>query len=86
MKKVRLSELSEQVRSFLSQIGSGESVRVVDDNDQLQYGVTPYAEATAEEKRQAMAVLEGIWQTTGPAMEEAGITEDDVQRDLLEDD
>ncbi len=86
MKKVRLSELNEQVRRFLEDVKSGGSIAVVDDNGQLQCGVTPYADASPEEKRQAMASLQELWKTTGPAMEKAGVTEDDVMRDLLKDD
>ena len=86
MKKVRLSELSEQVRRFLEGVKSGESIAVVDDNGQLQCGVTPYAEAGPEERRRAMASLQELWKTTGPAMKEAGVTEDDVMRELLKDD
>jgi len=86
MKKIRLSELSEQVQRFLEQVKSGGSIAVVDDNGELQCGVTPYTKANPEEKRQAMLSLEELWKKTGPAMEKAGVTEDDIMRDLLVDD
>ena len=86
MKKVRLSELSEPVRAFLSQVKPDESIMVVDDNDQLKCGITPYTTPTPEEKRRAMASLEVLQKKTEAAMKEAGVTEDDVMRELLEDD
>ena len=84
MKKVRLTELSEPVRSFLEQVKQGESIMVEDDRGELQYGITPYFEASAAEKRRAKASLEGLWEKTGRAMREAGVTEEDIDRDLQE--
>ena len=87
MKKVRLSELSEQVRRFLEEVKSGGSIAVFDDNGELQCSVTPYATASPDEKSQAIRWLEReIWPKTEAAMNAAGVTEDDIMRDLLEDD
>jgi hypothetical protein len=53
MKKVAISELSEPVRAFLERVKSGESIMVVDDNDQLVCGLTPYYEASPAERARA---------------------------------
>ena len=86
MKKVRLSELSEPVRSFLNQIKPDESIMVEDDNGELCCGITPYAKATPEEKRRAQASLENLWEHTAQTMRESGVTEADIDRDLQEGD
>ncbi len=57
-----------------------------DDDGQMQCGITPYAKASPEEKRQALAGLERLWEKTSRAMEEAGVTEADIDRDLQEGD
>ena len=86
MKKVRLSELSEPVQSFINQIKPGESIEVQDDNGELRCGITPYTKATPEEKRRARASMEELWQHTEQAKRESGVTEADIDRDLQEGD
>jgi antitoxin (DNA-binding transcriptional repressor) of toxin-antitoxin stability system len=86
MNRVRLSELSEPVRAFLERVRGGESIIVEDDQGQLQCGITPYAEASEQEKQRAMAAMEQLWQHTAKSMAEQGITEEDIDRVLQEDD
>lgn len=86
MKKVKFSQLSEPIRSFLEQLDGSESIMVEDDDGTLRCGITPYVEATPSEKRQAQAALEELWEKTGRAMQEAGVTEEDIDRDLQEGD
>jgi hypothetical protein len=86
MKKVRFSELSKQVQQFLEAVKSCGSIAVVDDDDQLQCGVTPYYRANDQERAAAWQRLELLQQEVGRRMAEKGITEDDIDRVLQEDD
>jgi hypothetical protein len=85
MKKMRLSQLSEPVRSFLEQVRNSESIMIVDENDQLQCGITPYYEASPDERRKAQRSLEELQEKVARSMQEQGVTEDDVIRELLKD-
>jgi len=85
MKKVLLTELSDPVRAFIEQVKSGESIMVVDENDQLQCGITPYFEASPVEREQAWRKLEVLQKKVAKSMEEQGVTEDDLMRELLKD-
>lgn len=82
MKKVKFSRLSEPVRSFREQLDGSESTMVEADDGTLRCGITPYAEAAPVEKRPAQAALEQLGGNTSRAMQEAGVTEDYVDRDL----
>ena len=86
MNKIRITELSQAVQDFLSRVTAGGSVAIVDDDGQLQCGITPYTEATPAEKEQAFRSLEALQAKVGKSMKEQGVTEDDVMRVLLEDD
>ena len=86
MKKVRLNELNESVRSFLEQLRDGESIMVEDENGQLQCGITPYFKASAEERRQAWRELEELQDRVAASMQEQGVTEEDVDRLLQAED
>jgi len=86
MKKIRLTELSDAVRSFLDQVRTGESIMVVDENDQLQCGITPYYRASERERAEAWERLEVLQERVGRRMAKKGITEDDIDRVLQEDD
>lgn len=86
MQRIRLSELNETVRAFLARVQNGETIIVEDDGGELQCGITPYVAASPAEKKQAMAAMERLWQKTGRAMAEAGVTEADIDRVLQEDD
>lgn len=86
MNRVRLSELSEPVRAFLERIKTGETIIVEDDQGQLQCGITPYVEASADEKERAIEAMERLWRHTAESMSAQGITEDDIDRVLREDD
>ena len=85
MKKVRLSELSEPVRSFLEQVTPDESIMVEDDDGHAQYGVIPYQSDTPEERLAAWQEIEEIQREVGQSLLRQGITENDVDRLLQED-
>jgi hypothetical protein len=86
MQRIRLSDLTDAVRSFFTGLNPGQSVVIEDDQGRLQYGVTPYSQATLEEKQRAWKDIERLQAKVGAAMQRAGVTEDDIMRVLLEDD
>jgi hypothetical protein len=86
MKKVRLSELTEPVRQFLDRVFAGGGVVVEDNEGRTRGSFVPYRDPTPEEERRADESLARLRQKTSAAMKEAGVTGDDVMRELLEDD
>lgn len=86
MKKIRLSEVGEAVRLFVSQALQSGGVEIEDDAGQLRGTVVPYRDPTPEERQRAHSELQQLWAKTGPAMQEAGVTEEDIDRDLQQDD
>jgi hypothetical protein len=86
MRKVRLSELSEAVRLFLQQALQSGGVEIEDDTGRIRGGFVPYRDPTPGERRQAQVELEKLWAKTGPAMQAAGVTEADIDRDLQDGD
>ena len=85
MKRVRLNELDKTVRAFLDQVKGGESIMVEDENGQLQCGITPYFRASREEREQAWRDIEALQDKVAQSMKEKGITEEDVDKLLQED-
>ena len=86
MNKVKLSELDEAVRDFLTSALQGDGVIVEDDDGQAQGSLLPYCRPTSEQRQRAEASLERLRQKTGDAMRRHGVTEDDIVRVILEDD
>lgn len=86
MKKVRFSELSDAIRSFLTGIGQGETVVVEDDEGNARYGVIPYREVSEADAERAQQLLERLWQKTKRGLQAAGMNETDLDRVLQEDD
>jgi hypothetical protein len=86
MKKIRLSEVSEAVRLFVSQALQSGGVEIQDDTGQLRGSFVPYRDPTPEERLRGQAALETLWEKTGAAMQEAGVTEADIDRELQQDD
>jgi hypothetical protein len=86
MNKVRLSDVNEEVRSFLQQALQSGGVEIEDESGRTRGSCVPYLDPTPGERRRAQVELERLWNTTGPAIREAGVTEADIDRDLQEDD
>lgn len=86
MRKVRLSEVSEAVRVFVNQALQSGGVEIEDENGRVRGSVVPYRVPTPDQRRQAQAKLEKLWEKTGRAMLEAGVTEADIDRELQDDD
>jgi hypothetical protein len=85
MKKVRLSDLSEAVRIFLTQAIQGGGVEIEDETGRIQGGIVPFRDPSADERRRAQVELENLWAKTGRALQEAGVCEADIDRDLQDD-
>jgi hypothetical protein len=86
IRKVALQELGKDVRSFLSQTQDGEGIVVEDEMGRALYGIIPYTEATAQEKKEAWKRIKRLQRKAGKAMKAQRISEEDVERLLLEDD
>ncbi len=86
MQKLRLSQLSEAVRSFLTDALKGDGFVIEDDDGEPQGGFVPYRYPTDAQKQEAFAGLRRLWEHTDKAMHESGVTEDDIDRVLQEDD
>lgn len=84
MKKVAINELSQPVRSFLDQVKNGEAIVVQDEQGRSRYGVVPYIEATPAERERAWKEIEKIQRKVGKTMQKKGLTEDDFDRLLQE--
>jgi hypothetical protein len=86
MRKVGIKELSQDVQSFISQVRPGEGIVVEDETGRALVGITPYIEATNDDRAAGWKLLEGLQEKTSQAMKEQGVTEADVVKLLLEDD
>ena len=86
MKKLKLADLNEAVRSFVTGIGEGESVLVEDETGRARYGVIPFREAPPEEQEAAWQDIQDIQREAGDRMRARGQTEEDLDRILQEDD
>jgi len=86
MKKIQLSDLGEPVRKVLADAGRGESVVIEDEKGQPRYGVIPFRNPTDQQKQRAWEKLKHLQQKVGASMQEQGVTEDDLVRELLRDD
>ena len=58
---------------------------MVDDNGQLQFGVTSYYRANVEDRAEAWRRLEELQEKVGRSMAEQGVTEENIDRVLQED-
>jgi hypothetical protein len=86
MRKVQISELSDDVRGFLSGAVEDGGVVVEDDNGLPQVSVYSFRPPSTEEKQRAEASLQRLREKTGKALQESGVTEEDVVQAILEDD
>ena len=86
MQRITISQLSEPVRLFLAKVRQGQGIVVEDESGKAQYGIIPYTEATSAEKTSAWKNLQRLQQEKGKAMSEAGVTEEEIEKSILEDD
>lgn len=82
MVRIKLSELDEAVKAFLAPAQQGQTIVVEDDAGKLQCGITPYLQASTEEKQAALAALDRLQQKSAQNMAGLGVTEADVEREL----
>jgi hypothetical protein len=86
MDTVRLSEVNEEVRLFLQQALESGGVEIQDESGRTRGSFVPYRDPTPDEWWQAQVELQQLWQKTAPAMQDAGVSEADIDRDLQADD
>ena len=77
-----MSELDNAVKAFLARAPQGETLVVEDDDGMLQCGVTPYIQATADEKKAALDALGRLQLKSAQSMAQHGVIETDIDRDL----
>ena len=96
MKTISINDLSEPVKDFLEQATDSEGLSIKDETGRLRFGVVLYLPSTlqdrasrtptSEDRAKGLAILADIHQKVGERMRELGITEEDVDRALQEDD
>lgn len=94
MEKVRLTTLSESVRSFLARVKHGTGLVVEDEHGQTVAHVLPgeeratadYVDATPEQREEAFKEIKKIQRKVGTSMRKHGISEEDVVQEILKDD
>jgi hypothetical protein len=82
MVRIKLSELDEAVKAFLAPAQRGQTIVVEDDAGRLQCGVTPYVQASADEKQAALSTLDQMRQRAAQNMARLDVSEADVDREL----
>lgn len=82
MVRIRLSQLDSAVKAFLATAEQGETIVVEDDDGRVRCGVTPYVQASAEEKKTALEALNRLQEKSSQAIAQSGVSEADVDRVL----
>jgi hypothetical protein len=82
MVRIKLSELDEAVKAFLAPAQRGQTIVVEDDAGRLQCGVTPYVQASADEKQAALSTLDQMRQRASQNFAQLDVSEADVDREL----
>ena len=84
LRKIKITELSESVRSFLDEVRSGGGVIVEDESGRPRYGVSPYDQATEDERQAAWLRMRRLQREVRLRMEAEGKTEEELDRILQE--
>jgi hypothetical protein len=82
MVRIKISDLDEAVKAFLAPAQLGQTIVVEDDAGRVQCGITPYIQASPTEKLAALAALERLQQRSADALQQNGVSEVDVDREL----
>lgn len=94
IKKVRLTTLSEAVRTFLARVRNGRGLLVEDEKGRAVAQVLPadgqeedaFVEASPKEREAAFKAIKKIQRKVGKSMKAQGVTEEDLIREVLKDD
>lgn len=86
MHKMPLSSFTEPIQTFLSQVGKDGAVIVEDVQNGIKYRVTSYQEPTPEQRQQAWESIQRMQQDVEVSMLEHGVTEQELDDLLKEDD
>ena len=95
MKTISINDLSEPVKAFLDQATDSQGLTIKDETGRLRFGVVLYRPHTDEDRttiydkasrEQAWREIKAIQEKVGERMQALGITEEDIDRVLAEDD
>ena len=86
MGHVRISELSEDIRRIVAQAFQKGGIVVEDGLARPLVTLFSCRRPTPAEKQQAEESLERLRRKTGQAMRESGVTEDDIVKEILQND
>lgn len=86
MQKLPLSSLTEPIQIFLRQVRDDGAVIVEDAQSGVKYKVTAYRESSPEQRERAWQAIQGMQSQVGESMRQEGVTEQDIDKLLLEDD
>lgn len=85
MQKIAISNLSEPVRLFFSQLPKDEGILVEDEKGRACFGVIPYQEASTAQQAAALGRLGELQKRVGDRLAAEGKSEEDLDR-ILQDD
>lgn len=85
MKKVQLNELGDPFQKALAE-ADGEPVVIEDEQGEVRYSVHRVGPPTEQQKQEALEGLRKLQAKASAAIENAGKDEDDLMREILEDD
>ena len=83
---MQLNQLSDDARQLLSNAKQGGVLVVEDENGQARSRVYVYKEPSEEERQAAWGRLRGFQKKVGQSFDEQGVSEDDLDQLLQEDD
>ena len=86
MKRVRLTELSDDTRRVLADAEQDGGLVVEDERGRARSRVYAYPEPTEAERRAAWDRLKGFQKKVQQSFDEQGVSEDDLDRLIQEDD
>jgi hypothetical protein len=86
MRESRLDQLDQSLRQQLAAIDNDEAIVIEDKNGQARRGVIPYRRPTAAQKQRAWERMQAFQKKVQESLDKQGMTEDDLTRELLNDD
>jgi hypothetical protein len=86
IKKIRLNEIQEPVRTFLDEALSGDGVVIEDAAGQLRGRLRPFTQVSQEERDRALRELRALQATVQQRIDAAGKSEPELDAILQDDD
>lgn len=85
-KNLKISELNEPVRILLDQMQADDIVTLEDEQGRARFIIAPVVRASPAERAAALSRLRHLQEETRQSMQGQGVSEEDVDRLLQEDD